>query len=130
MNKSDYKKVLVDVRNSYIEQKRILEEELDTISDESFNKQREYLEKASFNLLSSGNVVLNNIGRIIAYKLFGRKTNKKLLDISCYYIDKYETVNSNLENINNELINLTNYLDSDIIISDKELKKYMLHKVK
>ena len=130
MNKSEYKKVLVNARNSYIEQKRILEEELITISDESFNEQREYLEKVSFNLLSSDNVVLNNIGRLIAYRLFGKKTNKKLLDISCYYIDKYETINSDLENINNELIKLTNYLDSDIKISEKELKKYMLYKVK
>ena len=44
MNKDEYKKVLIDLRNNYIDYKKNLENELINSLSSSFIKQKEYLE--------------------------------------------------------------------------------------
>lgn len=130
MEKIECKKVLIVARNKYIERKRELENELDDISNESFIKQKECLEKLSFHLLESNNECLKSIGSLIVFKCLIRKANKKLLTINNYYLEKYLLVNDNLTVVNNELNKVLKGLDFLMETSDNELRKYMSYKIK
>lgn len=129
MNKMDYKKTLTDLRNNYIDYKKDLNDELTVILGLSFISQKMYLDYITFNLISSNNTISNVLGNLIAYKIFKKRTNRDLLDISTYYIDKYDKTKKELNRSDVELDKICNTIDFINSINDEELEKYLSYKI-
>ncbi|MBQ9023988.1 MAG: hypothetical protein IJ105_02060 [Bacilli bacterium] len=129
MDKLEYKKALTDLRNNYIDQKKDLNEELTMILGMSFICQKKYLDYITFNLISSDNQIANTLGNLIAYKIFRKRTNRDLLDISTYYFDKYDKTNKELKRSDIELNKINNAIDFINSVNDKELEKYLSYKI-
>ena len=128
MNKDEYKKVLIDLRNNYIDYKKNLENELINSLSSSFIKQKEYLDKSTFNLISSDSVVLSNIGKFIAYKLFRKRTEKYLFDLTIGCFGEYDKAMKEKKRIKlelNKIDNTLNFIDS---VNDEQLIKYLSYK--
>jgi len=129
MDKKEYKKALVDIRNSYIDYKKSLDDQLINILGISFDKQKQYLDNVSFNLISKENVLLSNIGNLIAYKIFKKRTNKDLIDISTEYFIEYDKVQEEIKRSNIELNKIASAIDFINSIDNKELDKYLQYKI-
>ena len=129
LNKNEYKELLVYLRNNYIDYIRNLDEELNTILSMSFISQKEYLDFITFNLISSNNKIANILGNLIAYKLFRKRTNKDLLDISTYYFDKYDATQKEIKKSKIEFNKICYAIDFINSINDEELKKYLSYKM-
>ena len=129
MHKNEYKKALTDIRNTFLDYKKILNEESINILEKSFIKQREYLNGITLNMISSKNIILNNIGNLIAYEIFKKKTNKDLLDITTHYFKEYENIQKEIKRLTKELEKITttiNFIDN---INDNEFEKYLSYKM-
>lgn len=85
---NEYKKALIEVRNGYIAQKKEIQERKVAILEESFEKQRRYLDDKTFNLISSNNYILSILGNFIAYVLNKKQTENDLMDIADDDVDK------------------------------------------
>ena len=129
MHKNEYKKALTDIRNTFLDYKKILNEESVNILEKSFVKQKEYLNGITLNMISSKNIILNNIGNLIAYEIFKKKTNKDLLDITTHYFKEYENIQKEIKRLTKELEKITttiNFIDN---INDNEFEKYLSYKM-
>ena len=129
MNKADYKKALVDIRNSYIDLNKQLKSELETKQGKMEEKISEYLNKKSFNLLSKKNIILRYLGIFIVYKLLKNNVSNGIADMiqedfSDYFLTymQIESLNSQSDNINNAI----SFLDS---VSQEQLDKYLSYKI-
>ena len=96
----EYKKSLVELRNNYIFYKKLIEERKVKVLEQSFEKQREYLNKKTFYLISNNNFILKTIGNFIANVLLKKQTEEDLMDIVTDDIDEFE-----------QLVNLYNKYD-------------------
>lgn len=129
MHKQDYKKILIDVRNDIINQKRLLNEETINVLQNSFIKQKEYLDSITFNFISSDNIYLNNLGNFIAYKLLKKKTNKNLIKISMPYFEEYDYIQKEINRLSIELEKISNALSFLDVVNSNEFEKYMSYKI-
>ena len=129
MHKQDYKKILIDVRNDIINQKRLLNEETINVLQNSFIKQKEYLDSITFNFISSDNIYLNNLGNFIAYKLLKKKTNKNLIKISIPYFEEYDYIKKEINRLSIELEKISNALSFLDVVNNNEFEKYMSYKI-
>ena len=129
MNKLEFKKTLTDLRNDYIEYKKELDNDLIKILGMSFVAQSQYLDFVTFNLISSNNIIKSNIGSIIAYKLFWKRTNRDLLDISTFYFDKYNETKKELKRSNIEFNKICNAIEFINSVDENELEKYLSYKM-
>ena len=87
---NEYKKALIEIRNSYIAQKNKIVEKKEKMVEESFEKQTSYLNSKSFNLISRDNYILSIIGNFIVYVLMRKKTENDLMQIVSDDIDELE----------------------------------------
>ena len=129
MHKKEYKKILVDFRNDILDHKRLLNEETTQILEKSFLRQKEYLDSITFNLISSDNEHLNNIGNFIAYRLLKKSTHENLMTISLHYFDKFESTQEELKKLEGELKKISNAIDFIDNVNDNEFEKYMSYKI-
>lgn len=129
MHKKEYKKILVDFRNDILDHKRLLNEETTQILEKSFLRQKEYLDSITFNLISSDNEHLNNIGNFIAYRLLKKSTHENLMTISLHYFDKFESMQAELKKLESELEKISNAIDFIDNVNDNEFEKYMSYKI-
>lgn len=129
MDKKEYKKTLTDLRNTYIDYKKDLDDELGIIMKLSFIAQLSYLDYVTFNMITSDNRFKNFLGHIIAYKIFNKRTTRDLIDISTNYYEKFEITNKELKRSNIEFNKICSAIDFLNSIDDKELEKYLSYKI-
>lgn len=128
MNKSDYKKVLADLRNDYIAYKKKLDNQMTDVLAEAFVIQKDYLNKKTFNLISSDNYLLCNIGRFIAYKLHGKRTTKDLINITCTKYIKYGEISREMQRAELEFEKINNAIEFVNATDDNQFTKYLNYK--
>lgn len=129
MDKKEYKKALTDMRNNYIDYKKELDVEMTAIIGASFLAQKLYLDYVTMNLISSDNIIGNFIGKVIAYRIFERRTNRDLLDICTKFCEKYDRAKKELNRSDLELNKICTAIDFLNSVSEKELEKYMSYKI-
>lgn len=126
--KNEYKKILISLRNDYIDLSKKRENELDMLYEKSVSDQIDYLNKITFNLISSNNIVKYNIGNFIAYRLFKKKTYKNLLYISLSSLIEVQKTLKSINYYNSENEKIMNTLDFINSVSENELNKYLKYK--
>ena len=129
MDKKEYKKALVDMRNNYLDYKRILNAELKIILGISFLRQKQYLDCVTFNMISSDSIIKSNIGNFIAYGIFRKSTTKNLIEISSKYFEEYEKTCKELKKIDKEFDKICIAIDFIDSVNDSELEKYLSYKI-
>ena len=72
--------------------------------------------------------MLSNVGRFIAYKLFKKKTNRDLLNITAECTDEYDKILKEKKRANTELNKINNALNFVDSIDDEQLVKYLNYK--
>lgn len=129
MRKNEYKKALTDTRNLFLDYRRILNEESINILEKSFVKQKEYLDSITLNTISSNNIILNNIGNIIAFQIFKKKTTRDLFDITTCYFEEYKRTQKEIKRLTKELEKIANTINFMDNINDNEFEKYLSYKI-
>ena len=79
--KNEYKKALMSIRNNNLDLNDRSRVKIESINEKSMNQQIQYLNKKTFNLISSKNRFKSDIGYFIAYNLLKKKTYKELYKI-------------------------------------------------
>ena len=127
--KNEYKKALIGVRNYYIDLSNKRKDEIEAIYEETSEMQMEYLDKSTFNLISSNNRLKNNVGNFIAYRIFKRKTYKNLLYIVLSSVIKVQLLQRNIEFLDNESEKIMNTIDFINSVSETQLNNYLKYKI-
>lgn len=130
MNKLEYKKMLMDIRNNYIDYIRIITLNQTQLEEKSYIIQKDYLNNVTLNLISNNNEFISNIGKLIAYKIFKKKVEKDLTNLTIYYMIEYNENNLLLNKINNKLIQINIAIDFINSITDDEFNNYLKYKIK
>ena len=130
MNKLEYKKMLMDIRNNYIDYMRIITLNQTQLEEKSYIIQKDYLNNVTLNLISNNNEFISNIGKLIAYKIFKKKVEKDLTNLTIYYMIEYNENNLLLNKINNKLIQINIAIDFINSITDDEFNNYLKYKIK
>lgn len=130
MNKLEYKKMLMDIRNNYIDYMRIITLNQTQLEEKSYIIQKDYLNNVTLNLISNNNEFISNIGKLIAYKIFKKKVEKDLTNLTIYYMIEYNENNLLLNKINNKLIQINIAIDFINSINDDEFNNYLKYKIK
>ena len=130
MNKIEYKKILTDLRNSYIDYIKLLNIRQSQLIEKSYDVQKEYLNNITFSLISKDNIILSNIGSIIAYKILKKRVNKDLTDLTVYYMIDYNDISIELKKANDYLKRINITIDFINSVNNDELDNYLIYKIK
>lgn len=126
--KNEYKKALMSIRNNNLDLNDRSRFKIESINEKSMNQQIQYLNKKTFNLISSKNRFKSDIGYFIAYNLLKKKTYKELYKIVLENLIEISRLQRNIRYNNEEnekIMNAVNFINS---VSESELSKYLKYK--
>ncbi len=126
--KNEYKKALMSIRNNNLDLNDRSRVKIESINEKSMNQQIQYLNKKTFNLISSKNRFKSDIGYFIAYNLLKKKTYKELYKIVLENLIEISRLQRNIRYNNEEnekIMNAVNFINS---VSENELSKYLKYK--
>lgn len=126
--KNEYKKALMSIRNNNLDLNDRSRVKIESINEKTMNQQIQYLNKKTFNLISSKNRFKSDIGYFIAYNLLKKKTYKELYKIVLENLIEISRLQRNIRYNNEEnekIMNAVNFINS---VSENELSKYLKYK--
>ena len=129
MNKSDYKKALVEVRNNYIDLDKKLDEEMTAKKVQMENNIVNYLNRKSFSLISNKNLFLQYLGVVIVYKVLRKKTVNDITEMIKDDYDDYFLTYMQKKELNSQFGNISNAISFIDSISQEQLDKYLSYKI-